>query len=108
MKDASRRLQESVAQARKQKGWSQRKLADESCVSVETVRKIEGGRPSVTLAVLERVAEALEVPVVMLLREEGEGGPLVGWRSLAGDERALVQALVDYFSARTGVSDEHG
>lgn len=108
MKDVSRRLQESVARARKQRGWSQRSLADQAGVAVETVRKLEGGRPSVTLAVLERVAEALEVPVVMLLGEGGEGSLLVGWRSLPETERALVQALVGYFSARTGVEEDHG
>ena len=104
MSGASHRLQESVALARKQKGWSQRRLADEAQVAVETVRKIEGGRPSVTLAVLERVAEALEVSVVMLLG--GEGGVLVGWRSLSESERVLLQALVGYFSARVGVGGE--
>ena len=99
MSEASRRLQESVVQARKQMNWSQRRLADEANVAVETVQKIEAGRGSVTLSVLDRVATALEVPVVMLL---GDEDPLVGWTSLQEPERMFVQALVGYFGARTG------
>ena len=103
MSGMSRRLQESVRRAREQRGWSQRKLADEAGVAAETVRKLEGRRPSVSLAVLERVAAALEVPVVMLLNE---GRPLVGWGSLPEAEQTLVQALVDYFTAQTGVETD--
>ena len=95
MSEASRRLQESVVQARKQMNWSQRRLADEANVAVETVQKIEAGRGSVTLSVVERVATALEIPIVMLL---GGGEPLVGWQSLRGPERAFVRALVGYFT----------
>ncbi len=108
MSDASRRLQESVTRARKQLSWSQRTLADRAGVGVETVRKLEGGRPSVTLAVLERVADALDTPLVMLLGGSGTSGPLFGWQSLPDSERALVQALVDYFSARTGGRQANG
>lgn len=100
MTGMSRHLQESVGRARKERGWSQRRLADEAGVAVETVRKLESERPSVSLAVLERVAVALEVPVVMLL---AESRPLVGWGSLPEAEQTLVQALVDYFTAQAGV-----
>ena len=101
MSGLNRRLQESVRRAREQRGWSQRRLADEAGVAVETVQKLESKRPSVSLAVLESIAAALEVPVVMLLDERR---PLVGWGSLPKAERALVQALVDYFTtAQTGV-----
>jgi len=100
--ETSRRLQENVVQARKQRRWSQRRLADEAGVAVETVQKLEGGRPSVTLSVLERVAAALEVPVVMLLGEEGDAGPFVGWQSLGAAERTFVRALVGYFAVRAG------
>lgn len=103
MSGLSRRLQESVGRARKERGWSQRRLADEAQVAVETVRKLESERPSVSLAVLERVAAALEVPVVMLL---SEGRPLVGWSSLPEAEQTLVQALVDYFAPRTEVETD--
>ena len=99
MSEASRRLQECVVQARKQMNWSQRRLADEANVAVETVQKIEAGRSSVTLSVIERVAAALDVPVAMLL---GEAEPLVGWTSLQEPEQAFVQSLVGYFGARTG------
>ena len=99
MSEASRRLQESVVQARKQMNWSQRRLADEANVAVETVQKIEAGRGSVTLSVIERVAVALGVPVTMLL---GDVDPLLGWTSLQEPERAFVQSLVGYFGARTG------
>ncbi|MCR9165559.1 MAG: helix-turn-helix domain-containing protein [Nannocystaceae bacterium] len=102
MSETSRRLQENVVQARKQRRWSQRRLADEAGVAVETVQKLEAGRPSVTLSVLERVAEALEVPVAVLLGEGGEAGPFVGWRSLGAAERTFVRALVGYFAARAG------
>lgn len=99
MSGMSHRLQESVGRARKQRGWSQRRLADEAGVAIETVRKLESDRPWVSLALLERVATALEVPVAMLLND---GRPLVGWGSLSETEQTLVQALVDYFTAQTG------
>ena len=84
--------------AMKQKGWSQRRLADEAEVVVETVREIEEGDASVSLAVLERIAEALEGSVADLLG--GEDEVLVGWRSRTETERVLVQALAGRSSTR--------
>lgn len=100
--DVSRRLQRSLVLARKQSGWSQRALAERAGVSVHTVQKLEAGRSEATLVVVERIADALRVPVAKLLSDGDESGPLAGWTGLGEAERALTVALVDYFVARRG------
>ena len=102
MSEARRRLQTNVVRAREHKQWSQRTLAERARVAVDTVQKLEAGRTSVTLGVLERIATALEVSVVTLLSDEGQGTPPVGWQALPEPERAFVLALVGYFQSRTG------
>jgi len=100
--EAASRLRKSLTWARKQKGWSQRTLADRAGVSVDTVQKLESGRSSATMAVAERIAKALQVPLSMLLGEREDDGALPGWMALGPPERALVVALVGYFVARSG------
>ncbi len=60
-----------VKQARLRKGWTQAELARRAGVRRATVNSLESGRRSrVNLGVLEKVAKALGVPTLALLREE--------------------------------------
>lgn len=60
-----------VREARLRKGWTQAELARRADVRRATVNSLESaGRSRVNLAVLEKVAKALGVPTLALLREE--------------------------------------
>lgn len=102
----NRRMSRSLVWARKQNGWSQRVLAERAGVSVDTVQKLEAGRLSVTLAKVERIADALQVEVATLFGERDGTVPIAGWLGLRKVERALVVALVGYFAARGRRIDE--
>ena len=61
---------EVIRQARKERGWTQTELADESGVSRPTVARIEANR-EVTTTTIAKVARALGL--TMELRSEGPG-----------------------------------
>lgn len=59
-----------VKEARKRKGWTQAQLATKAGVRRATISQLESGRVQrVNLRVLEKVAKALGVPTLQLLRE---------------------------------------
>ena len=59
-----------VKQARMQKGWTQAELAKRAGVRRATISQLESGRVQrVNLPVLDKVAKALGVPTLRLLRE---------------------------------------
>lgn len=52
------------------RGWTQPKLAKRARVRRATISRLESGKTKrVNLGVLEKVAKALEVPMLRLLRE---------------------------------------
>lgn len=57
---------------RTRKGMSMRALADASGLSINTISKIEREESSPTVLSLRRIANALEVPVISLFRDEAE------------------------------------
>ena len=60
-----------VREARMRRGWTQAELARRAGVRRATVNSLESGRRErVNLDVLEKVAKALGVPTLRLLREE--------------------------------------
>ena len=59
---------EQLARLRKLKGYSQRALAKESGVSPATIYELENGRRRPNPSTLRKLAQALEVEVVDLLR----------------------------------------
>jgi len=62
----------NLAKLRKQKGWSQEKLAVESGVSYNTIIKLERGRiknPKIETVI--KLANALKVPIDKILEKEG-------------------------------------
>ena len=58
-----------IAQARKEKGLTQRELAEQVYVSVQAVSKWELGKNFPDLPLMEPLAEALVPPLVELLRQ---------------------------------------
>lgn len=94
--DVGHRLRRSLIAARRAKEWSQRRLAEEAGVSAHTVQKIESEDVSPSLAMVERLASALQVPVCMLLGDPRHQEAVPGWSALGATERALVGSLVAY------------
>lgn len=66
--NASFRLAARLKVLRQGRGFTQKILAAKAGLSREYVVRLEAGRYSPTLHVLERIAAALEVPVTELLR----------------------------------------
>ena len=67
MPPTSRRLGMTLTQLRAAKGLSQAGLARKAKLTREHVNRLEAGRHGPTLAVLQRLAKALGVPVTKLL-----------------------------------------
>ncbi len=61
------KIGEAVKGWRHQRGLSQWKLVDKSGVGYATIARIEVGMVDPRLSTLERLAEALEIPLVDLL-----------------------------------------
>ena len=53
----------AVRAARERKGWTQDRLAEEIEKAVETISNIERGFTYTGIATLERISEALQVPI---------------------------------------------
>lgn len=63
------RIGRQIAALRKRRGWSQRELAEAAECSPNTVARIETAKRGLSIDLLERIATALDVPVVRLFPE---------------------------------------
>lgn len=81
-----------IAAIRKQREWSQRELAEAAGCSTNTVARIETAQRGLSLELLERIARALEVPVVRLFPDEELGQEDERLRD--PEDRELVRRLV--------------
>lgn len=61
--DTKAKVGARVRAIRRQGGWSQSQLADKTRRSVETISSIERGKALPNFETLERLAEALDVPI---------------------------------------------
>jgi XRE family aerobic/anaerobic benzoate catabolism transcriptional regulator len=66
-----RRVGERVRAARSRRGMTRRALARDSSVSLSYLARLEDGRCNISLQLLQQVADALAVPFVDLVRENG-------------------------------------
>ncbi|UBQ02433.1 helix-turn-helix domain-containing protein [Curtobacterium sp. TXMA1] len=73
-----------IATLRRERGWTQERLAETSGVAVRTVQRLEGGKEA-SLETLSAIARALEVPVRELFAQEDPAELEPGVRGL--DER---------------------
>lgn len=69
------RLAARVAQARKQRGLPRRVLSEMSGVSPRYLAQLEAGEGNISILLLQRVAEALEVPIEGLLADDTPAEP---------------------------------
>lgn len=66
--DIRKKFGEKVKLLRKQKGWSQEKLAHKANLDRTYVPGIEAGKRNVSLVVIEKLATALNVDLIELLK----------------------------------------
>lgn len=59
---------EIIKRLRRGKDWSQEKLAEEAKLDPKTIIHIEGGKRNPTLKTLQKIANALQVPIDSLLK----------------------------------------
>lgn len=88
-----------LAAARRARGWSQERLAEVLGVQPETVSRYETGAVPMSIAVLVRVAAALEVSPTVLLppTTSGQSEPaelLRAWELLDDEARAAVLVVL--------------
>ena len=57
-----------IAKLRDDRGWSQRMLADHAQIEYAHLARLELGQKEAGLLILQKIADALEVPVWELLR----------------------------------------
>lgn len=68
--DVMQKIGEKIAEKRKEKGWTQRELAEKLCVSDKNVSKWECGRSVPDIFYLKRLADLFEVNVDYFLDRE--------------------------------------
>jgi DNA-binding XRE family transcriptional regulator len=61
-----------IRELRSQKAWTQEQLADASRVTRVCIVAVEGGKQNVTMDIVVRIANALEIPPERLLTGEDE------------------------------------
>lgn len=69
MSDIKVRVGAKIRECRKKKGWSQEQLAFETELHRAYIGHIERGEKSIGLKNLEKIANALEIPITSLLRK---------------------------------------
>ena len=99
-----RSLGARLQEIRKDAGWTQEELAEAIDVEAVTVSRYETGSRALSLTLLARVAQALDVTLSELLdielempkpkRMKGEAKLLNTWRSLQEEDRGLAIRLV--------------
>lgn len=96
-------LGERIRKRRQELHWSQERLAEKADISLNTVSRVEGGQSDMSIAVFQRLAQALGMSADQLLGEpepgEEEKGQIerVGYRiqHLSQADREIVLRTVD-------------
>ena len=93
---------ERLSSLRKEKGLSQKSLAQTIGVHITQLRRYEAGTSQPTLDVLRRLAQALRVSADVLVFDESERGPDDDFRlhfealtKLDSDERRVIREVLD-------------
>ena len=63
------RIAENLKKLRKEKGWSQQKLAEKAKLAYNTITKIEQGRTKYpSIQIVEKIADAFKIGIDELVR----------------------------------------
>lgn len=63
-------VRKRITTLRKSKGWTKKQLALKADISVTYIGELEAGKKNPTIVTIEKIANALEVDISDLLREE--------------------------------------
>ena len=67
--DIKKKFGEKVKYLRTEKGWSQEKLALTADLDRTYIPSIEAGKRNVSITVIEKIANALDVEIIELLKD---------------------------------------
>jgi transcriptional regulator with XRE-family HTH domain len=100
---------EALREIRRQKGWSQKDLADESGVGQDTISGIESGRHEPRPSTLRKLAKALDIEVRELFEEPVPLGKAPSKAGPPSPEPSLFKGLEDERRAawEAAVDDAH-
>lgn len=99
----------NITNLRKLNGWSQTDLAEAAGVEQPTISRIEGGSDSVTIRVMQSIADALDVPLYVLFldtQEHAEIKLLDAYRSLTEERKRGWQDMVLAVKAGSQTEDQ--
>lgn len=95
-----------IAALRRERGWTQERLAETSGIAVRTVQRLESGKDA-SLETLSAIARALDVPVRDLFASEESADLDPGVRGLdertASDQAARDRAVAGFWSLYTAI-----
>ncbi|WP_040284314.1 helix-turn-helix domain-containing protein [Tessaracoccus massiliensis] len=85
MSATSESIGQMIRDARAARGWSQQKLATELGTVQSAVHRIENGQQNLSLSMIGRLAEALEMPLIQTATEGTVNFEIEGGRTLSGE-----------------------
>ena len=74
-----------IRDGRLARGWSQQRLADEVGTAQSAVHRIENGQQNLSLSMIDRLAEALNQPLILTATEGKVNFQITGPTTLSGD-----------------------
>lgn len=91
---------ENIKRIRKEKGMSQKDVAERSDMLVPTYSRLECGRANPSLGTMTRIANALEVSIVELLQPSEIQDPSIVQKlekinSLSENNKSVVNIMID-------------
>ncbi|MHA6511858.1 helix-turn-helix domain-containing protein [Tessaracoccus sp. Z1128] len=85
MSATSESIGRMIREARTARGWSQQKLADELGSVQSAVHRIENGQQNLSLSMINRLAEALDMPLIQTATQGSVNFEIKGPSRLAGE-----------------------
>lgn len=85
MSATSESIGRMIRDARTARGWSQQRLADELGTVQSAVHRIETGQQNLSLSMIDRLAEALEMPLIQTATQGNVNFEIQGPTTLSGE-----------------------
>nr|WP_073187243.1 UDP-N-acetylglucosamine 1-carboxyvinyltransferase [Tessaracoccus bendigoensis] len=85
MSATSESIGRMIRDARTARGWSQKKLAEELGTAQSAVHRIEAGQQNLSLSMIDRLAEALDMPLIQTATQGSVNFEIQGPTTLSGE-----------------------
>lgn len=79
MKDIKYIIADNVRLYRKKENLTQAELAERAELSLDTIKRIEGGKKTISLENFLRLSDVLHVPISFFLYDQADGMPEAEW-----------------------------